>query len=74
MTVLHHFTSKEWIFVNNKMVTITSELRKDDVDEFTYNLDLDHLEVLTAAGVGCKKYLLKEDPAHLEQDRRRLNQ
>lgn len=73
LEVLQYFTTREWIFHNNKIVSIFAELSPQDKKMFpTYfeDKDIDRMEYFKNVVLGTRQYCMKEDLSSLPKARR----
>lgn len=74
LEVLQYFTTKKWIFHNNKIIVIHDELSPEDKKIFpTYLKDLKEsvkMEYVKNIILGTRQYCLKEDLSSLPKARR----
>lgn len=71
-SVLHYFFNTEWKFINDKLLAMKLEIKKDDLEEFHVDIDIDHYEFFKNAAIGGKVYLLHEDLKDLDKQKKRL--
>ncbi|XP_012234937.2 putative fatty acyl-CoA reductase CG5065 isoform X2 [Linepithema humile] len=72
LEVLQYFTTRKWIFYNNKITTIFDELSPEDKKLFRTYIDSnsDKIEYTKNCILGARQYCLKEDLSSLPRARR----
>lgn len=73
LEVLQYFTTRQWIFRNDKFISLRKELKGSDEETFAFPFEkLDDLPYITDCVLGARHYVMKEDPATLPRARRTL--
>lgn len=58
---LSYFTTKTWKFENANFVGLIDKIPDEDREEFDYNFEnIDYIEFLKNAALGCQKFMFKE--------------
>lgn len=71
LEVLQYFTTREWIFYNDKLIKMHDELSQKDKEIFRVMLyDIDINEYLKNFILGARQYCMKEDLSTLPKARR----
>lgn len=73
LDVLQYFTTREWIFCNDKFISMRDSM--NPVDKKIFSIDFEKVETtpyLTDCVLGARMYLMKEDPSSLPRCRRNL--
>ncbi|XP_071565359.1 putative fatty acyl-CoA reductase CG5065 [Temnothorax nylanderi] len=71
LEVLQYFTTREWIFHNDKIIKMDNELSKADKEIFRIIIDdIDINEYLKNIVLGARQYCMKEDLSTLPKARR----
>jgi len=72
LEVLQYFTTREWIFHNNKIITIFDDLSPEDKKIFRTFIpsDTDKVEYIKNVILGTRQYCMKEDLSSLPRARR----
>ncbi|XP_012062228.1 PREDICTED: putative fatty acyl-CoA reductase CG8306, partial [Atta cephalotes] len=71
LNVLQYFTTREWVFYNDKLIDLFQELSTED--QFLFNIliyDIDIDEYLKNIILGTRQYCMKEDLSTLPKARR----
>ena len=71
LNVLQYFTTREWVFYNDKLIALFQELSTED--QFLFNIliyDIDIDEYLKNVILGTRQYCMKEDLSTLPKARR----
>jgi len=71
LNVLQYFTTREWVFYNDKLIDLFQELSTED--QFLFNIliyDIDIDEYLKNVILGTRQYCMKEDLSTLPKARR----
>ncbi|XP_018051262.1 PREDICTED: putative fatty acyl-CoA reductase CG5065 [Atta colombica] len=71
LNVLQYFTTREWVFYNDKLIDLFRELSTED--QFLFNIliyDIDIDEYLKNIILGTRQYCMKEDLSTLPKARR----
>lgn len=74
LEVLEYFVTREWIFHNDKIMTIHEKLSSEDKKMFRiYVKDIDKVEYIKNAILGTRQYCMKETLSSLPNARRHQN-
>jgi len=71
LEVLQYFTTREWVFYNDKIIELNSKLASIDKEIFKmiiYDIDMD--EYFKNIILGARQYCMKEDLSTLPKARR----
>ena len=73
LDVLQYFTTREWIFRNDKFIALRDSMNPTDQKTFSIDFEkMDTIPYLTDCTLGARTYLMKEDPSSLPRCRRNL--
>lgn len=73
LEVLQHFTTREWIFRNDKFISMRDSM--NPVDKKIFPIDFENVETvpyISQCTLGTRIYLMKEDLSSLPRCRRNL--
>jgi len=72
LEVLQYFTTRKWIFHNNKILAMFNELSPEDKKMFRtfMTADTDKMEYFKNMVLGARQYCMKEDLSSLPRARR----
>uniref|UniRef100_A0A1B6C0C4 Fatty acyl-CoA reductase n=1 Tax=Clastoptera arizonana TaxID=38151 RepID=A0A1B6C0C4_9HEMI len=73
MEVLQYFTTRQWVFENNKLIALRESM--NSFDRTTFNLEFEKIDIvpyLKECVLGARQYLMKEDLSTLPRCRKML--
>jgi len=71
LKVLQYFTTKEWVFYNDKLIELDNKLASIDKEIFRIIIyDIDVNEYILNMILGARRYCMKEDLSTLPKARR----
>jgi len=71
LKVLQYFTTKEWVFYNDKLIELDNKLASIDKEIFRIMIyDIDVNEYMKNIILGARRYCMKEDLTTLPKARR----
>lgn len=73
LEVLQYFTTRQWNFRNDKVFKLREEMKGSDKEIFAFPFEEIGVELyIKDCVLGCRQYIVKEDPVTLPSARRTL--